>query len=353
MGDVTMNNDDGIRYLNEAQTRFLCEQFDPVAVVRRALVLHGNDETVLPAEAYLGWRAADGAHARSLCMPAMLRGPEPGAYAIGTKVINGAPGNIARGLPRASGLTMMFDPLTARITTVMASQHLSALRTACVSVIAAQELVTKDVVTVGVIGAGVIARAHIELLARALPRVTHVAVYDHDSRRAADLASSLADPLLLSGTSLTVAASAEDAVIGANLVIAATTTTTGYLGYGCFAAGTVIVNVSLDDVLPDVVQRADLLFVDDWSLVRDDQHRLLGRMARSGRVVGPRDDPKPGARRVDAELGQLLAGKHPGRTRPEQLILVNPFGMAIGDVALAAEVARGAQRLGLGQLLTR
>lgn len=350
---MATTTDDGIRYLNEAETRFICEHFDPLKVVRKALILHGSEETVLPAEAYLGWRAADGASARSLSMPAMLLGSDPDAHAIGTKVINASPGNLTRGLPRASGLTMLFDPLTARITTVMASQYLSALRTACVSVIAAQELVVADVVTVGVIGAGVIARTHIELLAWALPRVTRVVLYDHDSRRAAQLAAALADPLSLTGTSLTVAASAEEAVTGANLVIPATTATTGYLGYGSFSPGTVVVNVSLDDVLPDVVQRAALVFVDDWSLVRDDQHRLLGRLARAGQVVGPRDEEKPGARRVDAELGQVLTGAHAGRTSAEQIILVNPFGMAIGDVALGDEVARVAARLGLGQMLSR
>jgi ornithine cyclodeaminase len=348
-----MRTDEGIRYLNEAETRFICEHLDPLEVVRQALILHGREETVLPPEASLRWRTADGASARSLSMPAMLLGPDPTTHAVGAKVINGSSGNLDRGLPRASGLTMLFDPVTARITTVMASQYLSALRTACVSVIAAQELVTADVVTVGVVGAGVIARTHVELIARALPRVTQVALYDQDSRRASQLVETLADPLLLSGTSVAVVANAEEAVIGANLVITATTATTGYLDYDCFAAGTVIVNVSLDDVLPDVVHRADLLFVDDWSLVRDDEHRLLGRLARAGQLVGPCEQDRPGARRVDAQLGQVLTGAHPGRTSAEQLILVNPFGMAIGDVALAAEVARKAAQLDLGQMLYR
>ena len=52
-------------------------------------------------------------------------------------------------------------------------------------------------------------------------------------------------------------------------------------------------------------------------------------------------------------LGHVLAGRHPGRTRPEQIILVNPFGMALEDIALAAEVARLADKLGIGRRLTR
>jgi ornithine cyclodeaminase len=56
---------------------------------------------------------------------------------------------------------------------------------------------------------------------------------------------------------------------------------------------------------------------------------------------------------VDGELGQVLAGLRPGRLRERDVILVNPFGLAIEDVALAAEVHRAATRRGLGLWLER
>jgi ornithine cyclodeaminase len=113
-----------------------------------------------------------------------------------------------------------------------------------------------------------------------------------------------------------------------------------------------VAHVSLDDVLPDVVARADLVVVDDWPLVSGDSRRLLGRMYREKRLVGPAgqtwDGPAPGARRVDATVSDVLVGAHPGRTAPEQIVLSNPFGMGILDVALAAEIVPAARRLGLG-----
>jgi len=50
-------------------------------------------------------------------------------------------------------------------------------------------------------------------------------------------------------------------------------------------------------------------------------------------------------------LADVIQGRHPGREAPEEIVLSNPFGMGIIDVAMAAEVLRAANRLGLGVAL--
>ncbi|WP_157367944.1 hypothetical protein [Alloactinosynnema sp. L-07] len=45
--------------------------------------------------------------------------------------------------------------------------------------------------------------------------------------------------------------------------------------------------VSLDDATEELLLGCDHLFVDDWTLVSDDDTRLLGRLAGAGRVAGP------------------------------------------------------------------
>jgi len=246
---------------------------------------------------------------------------------------------------------MLFDPATARIVSIMAAQHISALRTAAVTVAAAAELLVEGDLNVAVIGAGPLARSHIELLARELSSCKQVTVYDRCADRAEKLCQDLAPGLREFSVRIQTVGSARAAIDGAGLIIPVTTTTTGYIEYGWLAPGCVVINVSLDDVVEETVHRADLIFVDDWELIAGDTKRLFGRMYRSGTLVGPRHKAALPACGVDAELGEVFAGKHPGRQKAGDLILVNPFGMAVHDIALAAEVHRIAERDGIGVLL--
>jgi ornithine cyclodeaminase len=77
-------------------------------------------------------------------------------------------------------------------------------------------------------------------------------------------------------------------------------------------------------------------------------------MYRSGQILPPTADPErldAQHRRVDAELGEVVTGKKARRLHDEEIILVNPFGLAIEDVALAAHVYQIACARDLGLLL--
>lgn len=336
-----------LRYVDATEVSRVLPAIDPVAAVRRMLELHARGETVLPAEAYLPWQAEDGAPCRSLSMPGLIRG---GVDVAGTKIINASPANLDRGLPRACGLIVLFDLATARPRCLLDGTQISALRTAAVSVCAVQQLAAATRV-LALIGCGPLAAAHLRLMAAHLPDLAEVRLYDLAPARAQTLHAEAQN--VGPAVTVTVAASVRQAVRDADVIVPATTTTEGYLPLAWLRPGAVVVNVSLDDVLPEVVLGADLVVVDDWGLVAADDRRLVGRMLRAGQVYGPDDEPPPGgaARRVDAELGQILIGAHPGRTAPEQVVLVNPFGMAIADLAVAAAVETAVGGVGGGQWL--
>src|SRR6266699_6601033 len=80
---------------------------------------------------------------------------------------------------------------------------------------------------------------------------------------------------------------AEEAIRVAQLIVPVTTTTTGYIPYEWLQPGSILVNISLDDPLPEVVFKADKVIVDDWNLVKNDPRRLIGRMYRAGQIIGP------------------------------------------------------------------
>ena len=242
-----------LAYLSESDVARALATIDPVEVVAGALAAHARGETVLPGEAYLRW---DGA--RSLSMPGLVGGRP------GVKVINANPANPSRGLPRASGLTILFDPETARPVCVMEAARISCVRTAAVTALAADLLAVAPIERVAIIGAGALARCHIDLLRARLPRLQEIRVHDRDAERAREVARATDErkgpgPFL----ALVACATAEEAIRGARLVVPVTTTTTGYIRHDWLEPGALLVNVSLDDALPEVFLRADRVFVDD------------------------------------------------------------------------------------------
>lgn len=332
---------DTILYLSERAVARALNEVDPIDAVASALAAHARGETTLPGEAYLSWQH-DGESLRSLSMPAAADG------CAGVKIINANPANPDRGLARASGVTILFDVQTGRPVCIMEAARISCLRTAAVTALAVDLLGAHPIERIAILGAGALARCHLHLLPRRLPQLREIRLYDLEPQRTAALAKEC--------NLVRVCESAEQAIRGAQVIVPVTTTTSGYIRYGWLEPGSVLANVSLDDPLPEVVLGADKIFVDDWSLVAADERRLLGRMLRAGEIQAPDVESSRaigGPRSVDGELGDVLIGARAGRARADEIVLVNPFGLAIEDLAVATRVHRRAVELGLGSQLER
>ncbi|MEK6278969.1 MAG: ornithine cyclodeaminase family protein [Acidobacteriota bacterium] len=349
---VEANSEEPILYLCRKEVEEICGEIDSVSVMRDLFALHGSGKTILPDEAYLAWTNANGEEVRSLNMPGYVLGQ---GVLAGTKIINSNPCNVMRGLPRASGLTMLYDGVSTRISCVMDAAHLSSLRTASVTGLAVDLLGIRAIITVAIIGAGALARAHLKLLVRRLPGLRQILLFDVKRERAEELSRELQ-----SGTppeiDIRVTSTAEEAIRQAQLIIPVTTVTAGYIRFDWLQPGALLSNVSLDDPFPEVVLKAHKVIVDDWKLVKADKRRLIGRMYGEGKVVGPESPwvgSQNGTRRIDAEFGEVVLGTKVGRESDDEIILFNPFGLAIEDVALAAVVYRVAKESGVGKLLER
>lgn len=342
-------------YLPRADVVRCCAEIDVVRAVEEALVAHAKGTTLLPDEAYLGWTDSAGNTARCLAMPGGLE--RAGQLVPGLKVINSSLGNTVRGMARSQGFTMLFDPDTARPTVVMEAAYISAIRTAAVTAVSARHLGCSELRSMALIGCGTLAKAHLAVLPAGCPGLTQLSIYDLDRARADQLAKAVRETWQTAHLWVDVAADPRECVRDADLVVTTTTVTEGYLPYAWLRPGTLVAHVSLDDVLPDVVERADLVLVDDWNLVSHDRRRLLGRMYWDGRLLAPdgahhpNHPPSPEPRRVDGTLGDVLIGAHPGRSSDTDIVLSNPFGMAILDVAVADHVHAAAVAAGVGRRL--
>ena len=353
--EMATAKDDCILYLSRKDVELACKGIDSVAVIREVFELHGSGQTILPNEAYMSWTNDHGEQVRSLNMPGYVRGSLNSA---GTKIINGNIANPSRGLPRASGLTMIYDNTSVRVNCIMEGAYLSSLRTASVTALSVDIFKGREIESAAIIGAGVLAQAHIELLIRRLPHLSAIRIFDLDKKRIQALKANIVAVLQEHGVVLQETSNPAEAIRGTQLIIPATTTTTGYIQFDWLQPGTVLVNISLDDPLPEVVFQADKVVVDDWNLVKNDARRLLGRMYRMGQIIGP-DEPIDSVesgqqrRRIDAQLGEVVTGSKVGRSNLDDIILVNPFGLALEDVALAASVYHAALELNIGVWLER
>ena len=85
------------------------------------------------------------------------------------------------------------------------------------------------------------------------------------------------------------------------------------------------------------LHRVDRFVTDDWR-----------QLNRAHREVGGFDGPLPNRH---AELGEIIAGKKPGRRNEKERIIDFNYGLAIEDVAMAMEIYTRAKARGVGTVL--
>ena len=300
-----------------------------IAAVERALRLHAGGDVVQPLKPYLRPRGENVHIAdRIIAMPAYLGGPEPiaGLKWIGSKHDNRS----ARGLDRASALTILNDAATHYPLAIMEGSQLSGMRTAAVTAIAARHLAQPDFRSVALIGCGVIARMHVCTLAEQFPSLGTVLLFDLNPAAAEALAGEMRERF--PEVEFRVAPTAKAAVRAGEVVVTCTVADRPYLPFAWLRPGTFVSNVSIMDLHKEVFLEVDKVVVDDWDQCNREKkviHQLVTEGLFSRALL-------------HAELGQIVLGLRPGRERRDEIILLNPMGMAIEDIACADAIYRRA-----------
>ena len=140
-------------------------------------------------------------------------GPGYAGAAFGLKAICLIPGNPARGLDAHQGTVMLYDGETGMPTAILNASAITEIRTAAVTAVATRALARESARVLAMLGAGVQARSHLLALADVRPW-DEVRVYAPTTAHAEALREVRPD--------ITVAASAQDAVQGADVVTIAT-----------------------------------------------------------------------------------------------------------------------------------
>ena len=264
-------------------------------------------------------------------MPAYI----PSLEAAGMKWISGYPGNQQKKLPYITGLLILNDPDTGIPTAVMDATWITAQRTGAATAVAAKLLARPDSETVGILACGVQGRSNLEALACSFP-VQHVKAYDIFPEQADRFADEMADVVQ---AEIEVVRDPKQAVSGCDLVVSSgpilkephPVIEAGWLDEGAFASP-----VDFDSYWQgDALRQADKLCTDDVRQM--DYYREEGYFEET---------PQP-----YADLGEIIAGKQPGReTEDERTICIN-LGIALDDMATAIRVYQQAIEQGIGTQL--
>lgn len=325
----------GCLRLSEADVdRVLCPDMAREAV-RDALICHSKGNCVQPLKQYTrpGGRAAEYEHGRFISMPAYVGSP---IDAAGMKWIAGFQRNIELNRPRASARLLLNSVVTGEVISEMECAVLSARRTAAVAALCVEQLAVDKPLTVSLLGAGPINHAVLEALLAAGSSIRRIRVFDPKRARVDQMRAGFSGFEL---PALTASRSAECCVRNSDVVIAATSGAKSYLEKDWISSGTLLVMLSLDDPTPELFLSADKVLTDDFDQCNREQ-KLINKLVIDGLYS---------RRQVYADLGEILAGDKPGREHEGEVILVNPMGMAVEDVAVGKATYMAAKQQGVGE----
>jgi ornithine cyclodeaminase len=248
----------------------------------------------------------------------------PGVPSFAIKISPGFFDNPRLGLPSVNGLMLLFNATTGLVEAVLLDNgYLTNVRTAAAGAVAAKWLAREDARIAGVIGAGVQARLQLEAL-KLVRSIEQALVWAREPAKA----QAFAETAEL-GIEIRVAPNPEDLVRQSHIVVTTTPSTEPLIEADWLQPGQHVTAMGSDaehknELAADVVGRADRYVCD-----RQSQCALLGELHHAIEAgVVPADARFP-------ELGQVIAGREPGRSSEQQVTVCDLTGTGAQDTAIA------------------
>jgi ornithine cyclodeaminase/alanine dehydrogenase-like protein (mu-crystallin family) len=321
----------GVRVLSADDVRRALPMAEAIEVMRTAFSQLSSGDVRMPVRSHIDVPEHDGT---ALFMPSYA----PCFGNIAVKVVNVFAANAERGLPRIQALVCLFDGMTGTPRAILNGTSLTALRTGAASGVATDILARSNASTVAILGAGVQGRTQLEAMSVIRP-IRTIRVYDPLPEVAHAFASEMSAYL---GTNIEVATNSREAVAGADIVCAATVSSTPVFADADIAPGTHINAIGsykpdVQEIPAETVCRAQIV-VDHWE----------SAITETGDLIIPLQQGLITKADIHAELGEILNGKAVGRTSDDAVTLFKSVGVAVQDLAAASRafVRAEAERLG-------
>ncbi|MEN8118176.1 MAG: ornithine cyclodeaminase family protein [Bacteroidota bacterium] len=266
-------------------------------------------------------------------MPAYI----PAMKSAGLKWISGYPENQKKGLPYITGLLILNDPETGIPVCVMDGTWITGQRTGAASALSAKYMARKNSSSIGILACGVQGKSNLEAMACEFD-IKKVVAYDPYP----GVAEKFVDDMkaVVPAAEFIIVDNPKDAVVDLDIVVTSgpilknpePAIEAGWLKKGAFASA-----VDFDSYFQGAAfDEADKLATDDHAQM--DYYRSVGYFGQTPKAY--------------ADLGEIVAGKQPGRENDEEINIAVNLGIALDDMATAIKIYKKAKEMGIGTELS-
>jgi ornithine cyclodeaminase len=304
---------------DEAAIRARATPAMAVEVLRAAFKADGEGRTHVPAVINLEIPTARGEfHIKTAYVE--------GIPHIAVKVASGFYDNPSKGLPSGSGMMALFDAATGLPSALLLDDgFLTDVRTGAAGAVAADYLARPSIQTVGVIGSGVQARHQVRCL-RMVRNFSRVIAWSPTRARL----DAYCTEMRRDGYEAVAADNPEAVCAAADIIITSTPARETLVRAEWLRDGVHLTAVGSDspgkrELDPECLDHADIVVVD-----RYEQCAAFGELkhALDAALITRHD--------VYAELGEIVAGRKPGRTSDAQITIADLTGVGFQDTAIAS-----------------
>ncbi|MBC7674486.1 MAG: ornithine cyclodeaminase family protein [Rhodoferax sp.] len=253
---------------------------------------------------------------------------------LGVKAGGYFPANLARGIINHQSSVFLFDPETGRPLAMVGGNLLTALRTAAASAISIDRLARKDARVLGMVGAGHQAGFQLRAAARVrkFKRVVAWNLHPEMLPKLGAIAAELGLPF--------EPVSLAELGTHADVIITITSSDKASLMDAHVKPGTHLACMGTDtvgkqEVEPALLARATM-FTDEVAQaisIGEAQHAVMAGLISAADI---------------APLGDVLIGRHPGRTSDTEITVFDGTGVGLQDLAVAGVAVLRAKERGLG-----
>ncbi|MEM6567400.1 MAG: ornithine cyclodeaminase [Planctomycetota bacterium] len=315
--------------LDAASLREALPMPDAIQAMKDGFGALAAGEAVAPQRAAIGME--------DLGATTLLMGAHVPTMGLATKIVSVFPSNAAAGRPVVTGLALVLDPATGEPAALVEGAALTAWRTGAASGAATDLLAREDARIGAIIGCGTQGVTQLRAI-DAARELDEVRVFARNAESVRAFCDAEAPHVR---ARLVPAPSATEAVRGADVVCAATTSHVPVLDGADLAEGAHVNGVGsftleMREVDERTIERATI-YIDELEAALTEAGELVAAEAAG---ITARDEWTP--------IGLIARGAAPGRTSPDEITFFKSVGHAVQDVAATARALEAARARGLG-----